>query len=196
MAGASPTGRRMVLWDTESHDEAGYSDPYLALMRYACRQHHRRRARYFLRPGNRNIRRRYAAEFRIPSAPHLDSRLTRSTSGSRSRISWSSIPWPPHGTPSVRMPTGRRSFTRSMRPSARRAPIERRVAKLKPLLPERHRQQRAGQHLWRGQVRDRRMRIPNLSDVVFAFVNLSRSGTRSRMSSTSILRRTARIFSG
>src|SRR6202453_2546028 len=29
-------GQAMVLWDTESHDEAGYADPYLALMRYAC----------------------------------------------------------------------------------------------------------------------------------------------------------------
>lgn len=31
----SQYGQAMVLWDTESHDEAGYSDPYLALMRYA-----------------------------------------------------------------------------------------------------------------------------------------------------------------
>ena len=28
-------GQGLVLWDTESHDEAGYSDPYLALMRFA-----------------------------------------------------------------------------------------------------------------------------------------------------------------
>ena len=28
-------GQGLVLWDTESHDEAGYTDPYLALMRYA-----------------------------------------------------------------------------------------------------------------------------------------------------------------
>ena len=31
----SAYGQGLVLWDTESHDEAGYSDPYLALMRYA-----------------------------------------------------------------------------------------------------------------------------------------------------------------
>ena len=29
-------GQAMVLWDTQSHDEAGYNDPYLALIRYAC----------------------------------------------------------------------------------------------------------------------------------------------------------------
>ena len=29
-------GQAMVLWDTESHDEAGYNNPYQALMRYAC----------------------------------------------------------------------------------------------------------------------------------------------------------------
>ena len=29
-------GQAMVLWDTQSHDEAGYADPYLALVRYAC----------------------------------------------------------------------------------------------------------------------------------------------------------------
>ncbi len=29
-------GQAMVLYDTESHDEAGYTDPYQALVRYAC----------------------------------------------------------------------------------------------------------------------------------------------------------------
>ncbi len=29
-------GQGLVLWDTESHDEAGYSDPYQALIRYAA----------------------------------------------------------------------------------------------------------------------------------------------------------------
>ena len=32
----SAYGQAMVLWDTQSHDEAGYTDPYLALVRYAC----------------------------------------------------------------------------------------------------------------------------------------------------------------
>jgi len=29
-------GQALVLWDTESHDEAGYNNPYQALMRFAC----------------------------------------------------------------------------------------------------------------------------------------------------------------
>ena len=32
----SSYGQGMVLWDTESHDEAGYTDPYQALIRYAA----------------------------------------------------------------------------------------------------------------------------------------------------------------
>jgi glycosidase len=32
----SSYGQGLVLWDTESHDEAGYSDPYQALIRYAA----------------------------------------------------------------------------------------------------------------------------------------------------------------
>lgn len=32
----SAYGQALVLYDTESHDEAGYSDPYQALIRYAC----------------------------------------------------------------------------------------------------------------------------------------------------------------
>jgi len=97
----SSYGQGLVIWDTESHDEAGYSDPYQALIRYAADS---------TIDGVPDIF--FGQEIGISGAV---------TSASRSPISCASIPWPTPGTPLAPTPTGRRSSTRFTPPSARPA---------------------------------------------------------------------------